>query len=86
MKEHGPMYSSDSESLLSLDQSQEKLLNSSPTSKYNKKLKTYVHIAAIVFYTIIAVSLYVWSTSIDRGKKACENAAVYCKKHRDILA
>ncbi len=81
-KDHDPSDSLDTESLLSDEQSQEKLLHSlpSPTSKRNKRLKTYLHLAAVVFYSVLTVTLYAWSVRINAKKCECENAAVYCKR------
>ena len=81
-KDHDPTDSPDTESLLSEEQSQEKLLHSLPstTSKQNKKLKTYLHIAAIVFYGVIIVILYTWSTIINGKKCSCDSSAIYCEK------
>jgi hypothetical protein len=82
MKEHGSPDSPDTESLLSVEQSQEKLLPSLPstptTSRRNKRLKTYLHVAAIVFYSVLTAILYTWSTRING--KTCDNAVIYCKK------
>ncbi|KAH8699312.1 tat pathway signal sequence [Talaromyces proteolyticus] len=79
MKDHDPTDSTDTESLLTVEQSQEKLLHSVPsnTSKRNKVLKTYLHIAAIVFYSVITVILYTWSTRINEKQCGCDNAAIY---------
>ncbi|KAK4090436.1 hypothetical protein Purlil1_5108 [Purpureocillium lilacinum] len=78
-KDHDPSDSLDTESLLSDEQSQEKLLHSlpSPTSKRNKRLKTYLHVAAVVFYSVLTATLYAWSVRINAKKCECENAAVY---------
>lgn len=81
-KGHDPTDSLDTESLLSDDQSQEKLLHSLPstTSKRNSRLKTYLHVGAFVFYTVLTVTLYAWSVRINGKQCACENGAIYCKK------
>ncbi len=80
-KDHDPTDSPDTESLLSTEQSQETLLHSLPstTSKRNRRLKTYLHIAAIVFYSAITVLLYSWSTKINGQRCDYDNGAVYCK-------
>lgn len=80
--DHESTDSPDTESLLSIDQSQEKPLLSlqSVSSKRNKKLKSYLHIAAIVFYSTISVVLYAWGAKINGQKCECDQALVYCKK------
>ena len=80
-KDHDPADSTDTESLLSEEQSQEKLLNSlpSPTSRRNRRIKTFLHIAAILFYGVVTVLLYTWSIKLKGEKCECENAAVYCE-------
>ena len=85
-EDYDPTDSLDTESLLSAEQSQEKLLHSLPstTSKRNKRLKTYLHIAAILFYSAITVLLYIWSTRINGKKYGCDNAAIYCEKKSAI--
>ncbi len=60
--DHDPTDSSDTESLFDTEQLQEKLLPSLPTttSKRNRRLKTFLHIAAIVFYSAITLfAIYV---------------------------
>ncbi|KAF4459079.1 tat pathway signal sequence [Fusarium albosuccineum] len=78
-KDYDPADSADTESLLSAEQSQEKLLPSSTStpSKRNKRLKTWLHIAAIVFYSAITVLLYVWSARINGKRCSCETGAIY---------
>jgi hypothetical protein len=79
--DHDAIDSTDTESLLSVEQSQEKLLHSLPSpSRRNKRLKTYLHIAAIIFYSIITIILYTWSIRINGKKCDSDNAAIYCKK------
>ena len=82
MKEHDSADSPDTESLLSVEQLQERVLHLLPstTSKRNKRLRTYLHIAAIVFYCVISVSLYIWSARINGRICAYNQSAIYCKK------
>jgi hypothetical protein len=79
--EHDLIDSPDTESLLSSEESHEKLLPSLPStpSRRNTRLKTYLHIAAVVFYSIVTVALYTWSRKINGQKCACEDGAIYCK-------
>lgn len=76
-----PIESPDTESLLSVEQLQEKLLPSlrSTTSKRNKNLKTCLHIAAIIFYSISTIILYIWSIRIHKTKCDGNGAIIYCK-------
>jgi hypothetical protein len=81
-KDHDPTDSSDTERLLSTEQSQEELLRSlqSTLSKRNKRLKTYLHFAAIVIYSAITLVLYEWSTRINGTKCECSSGEIYCNK------
>lgn len=79
-KDYERLNSPDQESLLRSDGSQEKLLPSLPApAKRNKRLKTYLHIGAIIFYSIVTILLYVWSKKINAQKCDCENASISCK-------
>jgi hypothetical protein len=79
-KEHDATDSPDTESLLSEELSQEKLLHSLPStaSKRKRRLAIYLHVAAILFYSVITVVLFTWSTKMN-GKCDCDSAVVYCK-------
>ena len=81
-KDHDHVDSLDTEGLLSADESQEKLPYSLPstTSRRNKTLKTYLHIAALAFYITITILLYTWSTTINGKMCDCDTAAIYCKQ------
>jgi hypothetical protein len=81
-KDYSPTDTSDTETLLDKGESQEgeRPLNSSPsvTSERNRGLRAYLHIAAIVFYSVITGLLYVWSVRINGSKCGCEDGMVYC--------
>lgn len=72
---------SDTESLLSADQSQEMLLNSAQYERSRRKgwLKAIGHIAILTIYGIIAILLLVWGGKLRATKCACDVGQVYCK-------
>lgn len=80
-KEHDVTDSPDTESLLSVDLAQEKLLHALPstTSRRNRRIKTYLHIAAIIFYTVITVILYTWSTRLHAKSGDIDKSVIYCE-------
>jgi hypothetical protein len=80
-KGHDSTDSPDTESLLSSEEPDETLLPSLPStqSRRNTRLKTYLHIAAVVFYSIATIALYTWSRKINGQKCGCEDGAIYCK-------
>ena len=72
--------SPDQDSLLRSDGSQEKLLPSLPApAKRNKRIKTYMHVAAIIFYSFVTVLLIIWSTKLNGQKCDCNSASISCK-------
>lgn len=70
---------SDTDSLLSLDQSQEKLILSlqHARSKRNARIKIFVHVAIITLYSLIAILLLTWGAKLRATGCACEIGAVY---------
>ena len=85
-KDYERLDSPDQESLLRSDGSQEKLLPSLPApAKRNKNLKTYLHIAAVAFYSIITILLFIWSTRLNAQKCDCENASISCKSSWELF-
>ncbi|KAJ4253879.1 hypothetical protein NW762_010277 [Fusarium torreyae] len=78
-KDYDLGHSPDTESLLSTDESQEKLLPSLPstTSKRNKSIKAYLHITAIAFYGIITILLCIWTARLNGENCACQRGAIY---------
>ncbi len=74
----------DTESLLSEDHPSEKQLlrpqESSTRARRNTQLKTCLHAAAILFYTVLTIALYSWSVRLRTVRScACETGIVSCK-------
>ncbi len=78
-----PTESSDTERLLSEKHASEKQLLrplASQRTKRNRRLKTWIHTAAFVFYSAVTIVLYTWSLGLRAAHVCyCETGMVSCK-------
>jgi hypothetical protein len=72
----------DTESLLREGQPEDLL--ATQQARRNKRLKTSLHLVAIIFYSSITIYLYLWSARLSATECESKSAAVYCE-HRMIL-
>jgi hypothetical protein len=77
--DYSSVASPDTESLLSEDQLQEKpsLYLLSAKSSRNSRIKTYLHVGAVVFYSLLTILMWIWSVKIKEREYECGKSLPY---------
>lgn len=79
--DYSSLASPDTESLLSEDHLQEKpsLYSKSAKSSRNSRIKAYLHVGAVVFYSALTALLWIWSVKIKEKDCTCDSSLPYCE-------